>query len=215
MASPNFSVTHEPPVSSGNKRQTMTNTFETVHAVAEPRLRPIENPKSFKLKLAYWFIKKRLGKVLTPVKVHYPRFPGGLSFAGALAKLHKRFTIDTKLQHLIQVYTATMNGCAFCIDIGKAIAQQKNLKPGIFDDLLRFEESGRFTEAEKAALAYVDEVNIDKHVADATFERLQRYFSEEEIIQITMLNAVENLYNLMNAPLNIGSDELCELMSSK
>lgn len=192
----------------------MMNTLKTTHPQGEPRFRPIENPKSIKLKLAYWFIKRRLGKVITPVKVHYPRFPEGLSFAGELAKLHNRFTIDHKLQHLIQVYTATMNGCAFCIDIGKASAKQKKLNPGIFDDLLRFEESETFTEAEKAALAYVDEVNVNKHVADTTFERLQRYFTEEEIIQITMVNAIENLYNLMNAPLNIGSDELCELMRS-
>lgn len=191
----------------------MTNTaFKTYHSRAEPRLRPIENPESFKLKLAYWFIKRRLGKVITPVKVHYPRFPGALGLAGELAKLHNRFTIDPKLQHLIQVYTATLNGCAFCVDIGKASAQQKKLDPGIFDSLLRFEESAQFTAAEKAALTYVDEVNRNKHVSDATFERLQQYFNEEEIIQITTLNAVENLYNLMNAPLNIGSDELCELM---
>lgn len=191
----------------------MTNTaFKTHHSRAEPRFRPIENPESFKLKLAYWFIKRRLGKVITPVKVHYPRFPGALGLAGELAKLHNRFTIDSKLQHLIQVYTATLNGCTFCVDIGKASAQQKKLDSGIFDHLLRFEESGQFTAAEKAALTYVDEVNRNKHVSDATFERLQQYYNEEEIIQITTLNAIENLYNLMNAPLNIGSDELCELM---
>lgn len=179
----------------------------------KPRFRPIENPRSLKLKLAYWFTKRRLGKVITPVKVHYPRFPGALGLAAELGKLHNRFTIDPKLQHLIKVYTAAMNGCAFCIDIGKASAKQKKLDPAIFDDLLRFEESERFTAAEKAALVYVDEVNRNKHVSDATFEKLQRYFNEEEIIQITVINAIENLYNLMNAPLNIGSDELCELIN--
>ena len=194
----------------------MTNTaIKTLHTQAEPRFRPIENPKSFKLKLVYWFIKRRLGKVLTPVKVFYPRFPAVMGLAGAFAKLHKRFTIGLKLQHFIGVYTATMNGCVFCMDIGKASAKQKKLNPSIFDELLRFEESEGFTAAEKAALAYVDEVNRNKHVSDETFKRLQRYFNEEEIIQITVLNAIENLSNLMNAPLNIGSDELCELMSSK
>lgn len=194
----------------------MTNTaIKTSVTRTEPRLKPIENPKSFKLKLAYWFTKRRLGKVITPVKVFYPRFPGALGLAGELGKLHQRFTIDPKLQHLINTYTATMNGCAFCVDIAKASAKQKKLDPGIFRDLLRFEESEGFTAAEKAALAYVDEVNRSKHVSDETFERLQRHFSDEEIIQVTLLNAIENLYNLMNAPLNIGSDELCELMGGQ
>ncbi|MFC4874458.1 carboxymuconolactone decarboxylase family protein [Negadavirga shengliensis] len=193
----------------------MNTAIKTDPAQTGPRFSPIEKPKSLKLKMVYWFIKRKLGKVITPVKVFYPRFPEALGLAGELGKLHNRFTIPPRLQHLISIYTATMNGCAFCVDIGKASAKQKKLNPSIFDDLLRFEESGGFTAAEKAALAYVDEVNRNKHVSDAIFDRLQRYFSEEEIIQITLLNAIENLYNLMNAPLNIGSDELCELMSSQ
>lgn len=193
----------------------MTPQIFNLPEINEPRFEPIEKPKSLKLKLAYWFIKRRLGKVVTPVKVLYTRFPGGLGLASELTKIHKRFTIDQKLQYLIKVYTATANGCAFCVDIGKATAQQKKVDPGIFDDILGFNESDRFTAAEKAALTYVDEVNRNKHVSDKTFEKLQRYFNEGEIIQITTLNAIENLYNLVNMPLNIGSDELCELTGSK
>lgn len=190
----------------------MANTVKAWNNLSEPRLKPIENPKSLKLKLVYWLIKKRIGKVVTPVKVTFPRFSGLFGISGAFAKLHKRITISQKLRHLIAMYTATMNGCAFCVDMGKASAQQKKMDPHIFDDLLRFEESERLTAAEKTALAYVDEANRNKHVSDATFERLQHYFSEEEIVQITVLNAIEHFNNMMNAPLNIGSDELCEIM---
>lgn len=191
----------------------MTNTaLKTLRTQTRPRLKPVEHPKSFKLKLTYWYTKRMLGKVITPVKVHYARFPAALGLAGEMTKVQNRITIDPKLQHLIKVYTATLNGCAFCVDIGKASAKQKKLNPAVFDDLLRFEESSQFTEAEKAALAYVDETTRSKHVADSTFERLQAHFNEQEIVQITLLNAIENFYNLMNAPMNIGSDELCELI---
>lgn len=181
----------------------------------EPRLKPIDNPNSLALKLAYWFTKRQAGKVITPLKVHYARFPEGLPFAKKITEVEKKCTIDPKLKHLIKVYTATLNGCAFCVDIGKAHAQKENLNPGIFDDILRFNESSRFNEAEKAALTYVDEATHNKYVADATFKRLQQHFSERKIVQITLLNAIENFYNLMNAPMNIGSDELCKIWSSK
>lgn len=189
--------------------QSALKTFQ--HPV-KPRLRPIEDPKPLKLKLAYWFAKRKLGKVITPIKVHYPRFPEAMGLAGELAKLNDQFTIDSRLQHLIKVYTATFNGCAFCVDTGMAYAKKNKYNSGLFYDLLRFHESEQYTEAEKAALTYVDEVNRNKHVSDQTFEYLQRYYSDEEIVQITLLNAIENLYNFMNAPLNIGSDELCEWM---
>lgn len=91
----------------------MTNTVKAWHTLSEPRLKPIETPKSFKMKLVYWLIKKRIGKVVTPVKVCFPRFPGLLGMSGAFAKVHKRFTIAQKLRHLIGIYTATMNGSAY------------------------------------------------------------------------------------------------------
>lgn len=187
--------------------------FTSTPTNTEPRLKPIENPKSLKLKLAYWFTKRRLGKVITPVKVHSVRFPEGLGLSKKIVETEEKITLDSKLKHLIKVYIATLNGCGFCIDIGKAHAKKKKLDSGIFDDLLRFEESSKFSESEKTALTYVDEATRNKHVADSTFGLLREHFSEREIVQITLLNAIENFYNLMNAPMNIGSDELCELIN--
>lgn len=191
----------------------MTTTTNTMQYHTAPRLEPVENPDSLKLKLVYWFTKRKIGKVLTPLKVYVARFPQALGLSNELHKVQNRVTLDAKLSHLIKVYIATLNGCAFCVDIGKASALQKKQDLAIFEDLFRFEESDEFTAAEKAALAFVDEATRNKHVADETFERLKHHFSEEEIVQITMLNAIENFYNLMNGPLNIGSDELCELWS--
>jgi hypothetical protein len=39
------------------------------------RLAPIENPKDIVGKIAYWMTKRRLGKVITPMKVIYARLP--------------------------------------------------------------------------------------------------------------------------------------------
>ncbi len=191
----------------------LTSTdFKVSQAKNEPRLKPLEKPKSIKLKLAYWFTERLMGKVITPVKVHYSRFPEGLGLSQKIVSTEEKITLNSRLKHLIKVYVATINGCAFCVDIGKASAEKNNLEPEIFTDLLRFEKSSQFTESEKAALAYVDETTTNKHVDDDTFERLQKHFDEREIVQITLLNAIENFYNLMNAPMNIGSDELCELI---
>lgn len=189
---------------------TLTHSTEE----AEPRLEPVEEPESLKLKLAYWYTKRMIGKVITPLKVHYARFPEGLDLSQKLVQTEEKISLDPKLKHLIKVYVATLNGCAFCVDIGKASAEKQNVDGSIFDDLLRFEDSSLFSEAEKAALSYVDEATRNKHVDDDTFGRLQKHFNEREIVQITLLNAIENFYNLMNAPLNIGSDELCEIWSS-
>lgn len=179
-----------------------------------PRLEPIDNPKSIKLKLAYWYTKKLMGKVITPLKVHYSRFPEGLGLSRKITQTEELIDLPPRLKHLVKVYVATLNGCAFCVDIGKASAQKQEIDKAAFDDLPRFEESSNFTDAEKAALRFVDEASRNKHVDDATFATLQEHFSDREIVQITLLNAIENFYNLTNAPLNIDSDELCEIWNS-
>lgn len=181
--------------------------------ISPHRLESIEHPSSLKLKFVYWYSRRFFGKVLTPLKVHYARYPEALGLSQKIVKTEETIDLDPKLKHLIKVYIATLNGCAFCVDIGKASAQKQNLDTEFFDDLLRFGESDHFTPAEKAALYYVDETTRLKHVSDETFESLKKYFDEREIVQITLLNSIENFYNLMNAPVNIGSDELCEMNS--
>ncbi|MCC6766153.1 MAG: hypothetical protein IT293_15955 [Deltaproteobacteria bacterium] len=39
------------------------------------RLAPIERPSTLVGKLAYWMTERRLGKVITPMKVIYARLP--------------------------------------------------------------------------------------------------------------------------------------------
>lgn len=180
----------------------------------QPRLKPIENPKNLKVRLAYWLTERKMGTVLTSVKVLYARYPEALGLAQKIAQLDEKLPLDDELKLLVKTYVASLNGCVFCVDIARASAISKKLETDKFDDLMKFEESEVFTEKEKSALAFADEVTRNIHVSDATFERLRQYFTEEEIVQLTLLNAIENYYNLTAAPLDIGSDELCKKMNA-
>jgi len=163
------------------------------------------------LRAVYWMAEKRFGKVITPLKVLYARFPGALGLARSLIQLKHKLTIDKELQHLIQLYVATLNGCAFCRDINAASLEQHRVTEEKIDEHMKFEESEPFSESEKAALSYADEATRNKKVETCTFNRLKDYFNEQEIVEITMVNAIENFYTMLNRPLNIGSDHLCEV----
>ncbi len=178
-----------------------------------PRLAPIERPESWLMRLAYWMTRRQMGTVITPLKVIYARLPKSLGLARQMVKTEAALSLDNELKFLIKSYVATINGCAFCIDIAKAQALERDVPIEKYDALLQYETSEAFSERERAALAYVEEATREKAVDDATFERLAAHFSEEEIAEITWLNAMENYYNLLNRPLNVGSDELCALRS--
>ena len=57
-------------------------------------------------------------------------------------------------------------------------------------------------------MAYLEEVNFSKTATDETFDELQRYFSDKQIVEITWLNATENYFNLIAKPLGLISDGL-------
>jgi alkylhydroperoxidase family enzyme len=110
---------------------------------------------------------------------------------------------------------AEINGCAFCVDIGRAVAIRHHLGMEKFNALMEYRTSPLFSERERAALAYVEEATRHKRVSDATFAALRAHFNEREIAEITWLNAVENYYNLINLPLEIESDGLCAIAEAQ
>lgn len=165
------------------------------------------------MRLVYWITKWTLGRVITPVKVVNARVSGSATVAQKMNAVEKQLSIDPELRFLIKSYVATLNGCSFCIDIAQADAQDQGVSIEKYDALLQYETSDVFSDRERAALAYVEEATRSTAVSDAAFDAVQSHFDDRAIAELTWLNAMENYYNLLNRPLNIGSDDLCAVRS--
>jgi len=190
---------------------TIANSPETKEPATEtPRLSPIEEPDSWWAQLAYLFARWDMGTVITPLKVVGARFPESLRLSYEMDKLEKRLTLDPELRLLVKTLVATLNGCSFCQDIARADADTEDISREKLSVLLDYDTSSAFSEVERAALSYAEEVTREVDTMDDTFDALLPHFSEREIIQLTWLIAMENYYNLLNRPLGIGSDNLCE-----
>jgi alkylhydroperoxidase family enzyme len=178
-----------------------------------PRLAPIETPRGLKLRFAYWGMRHWMGKVMTPAKVVSARVPESLAITTSFLKFAKKgLTLEPGLQVLLGDWVSQINGCLFCEDLARALAARR--KMGLerkLDELANYRSSPLFSDKERAALAYVEEATRSKVVSDVVFANLRRQFSEREIVEITLLCAIENFYNLTNLPLGIGSDGFCTL----
>jgi alkylhydroperoxidase family enzyme len=180
------------------------------------RLEPIEQPKGLLMRIAYWMTRRQLGKVMTPMKVVYPRMPGVLRLSYEIQKFElKGIRLEPGLKFLVVTLAAQINGCGFCVDIARAMAIRQHIGMEKFNALSEYRTSPLFSDRERAALAYVEEATRHKRVSDSTFEELRKHFSEQEIVEITWLNAVENYYNLINIPLEIESDGLCAIAQAR
>ena len=179
-------------------------------------LSPIERPKGLIMKLAYYFTRRQFGKVLTPLKVHSARLPTAFGlFYTKIGSLDKKLTLPPETVLFIREQVARINGCLFCMDIGRSFTIKASMNESKFDALDQYNTSPLFTDPERAALDYVTELTKDKKVNPDTFARMSRYYSEREICEIVWLVASEHLYNMTNIGLNIHSDMLCDISRKK
>ena len=180
------------------------------------RLEPIEKPKGFMVRMAYWGTRRQFGKVMTPVSVTLARMPGLAKVMGAIGKVeHKGLRLDKEVTLLVAAQAAQINGCDFCLDLARWMALREQVGMEKVDALPSCRTSPLFSARERAALAYGEEITRIRKVSDTTFEELRKHFSERDIVEITFVNATENYYNLMNIPLGIGSDGLCAIAQAK
>lgn len=181
-----------------------------------PRLEPIEEPDEPEMQSHYRMMREEYGTVLTPVKVVFARMPGAMELVGEFQEFHANgIQLEPEFKHMVGTLISEINGCGFCVDIARSAAIRENLGMEKFNALTEYQTNPLFSERERAALAYAEEITRDKTVSDATFEELREHFDEREIVELTWLTAMENYNNLVNIPLGIESDGLCAIARSE
>ena len=176
------------------------------------RLEPIEKPRGLLLRIAYWLSRRQLGGVMSPLKVIYARVPKLAWTSVVIARTaEKGLSLEPDLRLLITTQSSLLNGCTFCADLHMAQAVQARIGLEKFKALPVFETHPLFSERERAVLAYTAEVTLRRSASDVVFETLRKHCSEQEIVEITWLNAVGNFFNLMAVPLQLESDDFTAL----
>ena len=105
--------------------------------------------------------------------------------------------IDRKLYHLIKIRASQINGCAFCIGMHTDEALRDGESAERLFLLDAWHESSAFSEKERAALEWVEEVTriSEGHAGRDAFDGLKRFFSEEEVAYLTLAAAMINTWN--------------------
>jgi AhpD family alkylhydroperoxidase len=90
---------------------------------------------------------------------------------------------DPILYHLIKMRASQINGCAYCLHMHTDEALRLGEKPERLTALDGWHESPLYTNKERAALAWVDEVTLiaDKHASKEAYDGLKAHFTDEQI----------------------------------
>jgi alkylhydroperoxidase family enzyme len=83
------------------------------------------------------------------------------------------------------------------------------------DAVLAWEGSGLFDEVERVAFEYADAITFtDRDVDDQLLARVRQHFSDDQIVELTMVIAWENASSKFNRALRIPSQGLWHRHSS-
>jgi AhpD family alkylhydroperoxidase len=161
----------------------------------------------------FWNQRKKYGQVLKPALL-WARVPKLFMAVAILYGVldRKSSPVDHVLRSLVTVRVSQINWCRFCVDINSATLAKRTGSMEKVEALDHWKESELFTDKEKSVLEYVEAITYsDQQVSDELTQRLQEYFSEDAVVELTGLIAFQNLSSKFNSALDVPAQGFCKL----
>lgn len=129
-------------------------------------------------------------------RLNYPEI-NSKATAG-LAALNKHVaSIDKKLRAIVELRVSQINGCAYCVDLHSEQARKEGETQQRLDGIAVWHECPFFDDRERAALAWAEVVTRlpDTNAPDNVYECLKSYYSEQQIVDLTLIISLMNAWN--------------------
>jgi len=132
------------------------------------------------------------------MSTHIDYYPLNRPAFDALGSVGKHVTsIEPKLRALVELRVSQINGCGYCVDIHSTQARSHGETQQCLDCVPVWWETDFFSPAECAAFRWAEAVtNIShSHAPDELFEALKPHYSEQQMVDLTLIVSVMNAWN--------------------
>ena len=111
--------------------------------------------------------------------------------------------LEESLLGLVQTRASQINGCANCLDMHIKDARARGESEQRLYLLAAWRECPFYSARERAALAWTEAVTLvaDGKVPDAVYDEVRQFFSDDELLALTMAVATINAVNRFNVAL--------------
>lgn len=102
---------------------------------------------------------------------------------------------------IVDIRASQINHCAWCLDMHTAEAREAGVAQRRIDLIAAWREApGMFSERERAALAFTEQVTVlsERGVTDEVWARVTAEFEEKTVVELLMAIATINVWNRMN-----------------
>jgi AhpD family alkylhydroperoxidase len=123
--------------------------------------------------------------------------PDGYKALSGVETYLRHCGLERPLVELLKMRASQINGCAYCLDMHSRDARRTGETEQRLYLLDAWQESSLYTPRERAALEWTEAVTriADTHAPDAAYDALRPHFTEKEIVDLTILVGMINLWN--------------------
>jgi len=107
--------------------------------------------------------------------------------------------VEAKYKELAYLKTALTNGCQYCFRAHSASGKQNGVTEEQINNLAFFIRSSAFDAKEKAVLLYAERLTRGASaIREGALNELKQYFSDDQIVELTLAICVANFTNRFN-----------------
>ena len=134
--------------------------------------------------------------------------PGALkNFLPFYASIMTKGAVETQYKELVYLKTSMSNECLYCTRAHTASAKRVGITAQQIKALPDYQHSDEFDEKEKTILDFAESVTRGVIVdQERVKERLKKYFSDHQIVELTLTICMANFTNRFNNALDLESD---------
>jgi len=127
----------------------------------------------------------------------YQAAPDTMKALMALEEQIQSTGLEKSLIELVKIRASQINGCAFCINMHTEDARKRGETEQRIYLLNAWRESPLYSPRERAALAWTEALTriAETHAPDDVYDEVRQHFDDEEIVVLTTLIGMINLWN--------------------
>lgn len=169
------------------------------------RIEPLKKEEAHgEIKVIYEAIEKQFG-MIPNLFATIAKYPKALKpIIDLYQAISKESGIEPRLQELANLEVSRINRCNYCLAHHTEMAKMAGLK----DEQLNSWRSSNFdstlSDREKMVIEYANSVTKDaENIPNKLFSRLESHFSESEIVNLTLIIGLMNVFNRFNGALGV------------
>lgn len=133
---------------------------------------------------------------------YFAKLPELMKAVGELNGKIEGAGLEKSLIHLVKLRASQINGCSFCVNMHSQEARRDGESEQRVYLVAAWRDSPLFTDRERAAFEWTEAVTLISQggVSDDLYERVRKQFSEEDLVKLTAVVAMINVWNRLSIP---------------